>query len=450
MTIVKILLGLLGLGVVVLVHELGHFIFARLMGIDVEAFSIGWGKPVLRKKIGPVEYRLGMFPIGGYCKMRGENEFQEAYENREKEIKMIPGTFFGASPLRRILVCLAGPLFNLVFAILVLSVIWGIGFKEYSPDNRIVLVSDVHPEQHYPADEAGLKSGDRIVEIQGKKIANFRDIQKSISIRAEKILPVRVERGGTFISVNIQPALEKNTGAGQIGIYSWVEPVVSAVAEGSPAAIAGLQAEDRIVRVNGEDLPYTAGLSGILKDNPAVLEIEYERDGTRRQTAIVSSGEEMADLGAAFKINEYRRPPLFPWTALVRGAEEAWENFTVSLGSLRLLFRGIDLTKAVSGPVRITYMVGEVAAAGFGESISAGLSSMANFLSLISIALCVMNLLPLPVLDGGMILLFIIEAIKRRPLHPRFVFIFQTIGVVLIFGIMIFAVFGDILYLTGR
>jgi regulator of sigma E protease len=95
-------------------------------------------------------------------------------------------------------------------------------------------------------------------------------------------------------------------------------------------------------------------------------------------------------------------------------------------------------------------MVGEVAAAGFGESISAGLSSMANFLSLISIALCVMNLLPLPVLDGGMILLFAIEAIKRRPLHPRFVFVFQTIGVVLIFGIMIFAVFGDILYLTGR
>ncbi|MDR1901747.1 MAG: RIP metalloprotease RseP [Treponema sp.] len=450
MTIVKIILGLAGLGVVVLVHELGHFILARLMGIDVEAFSIGWGKPLIRKKIGAVEYRVGMFPIGGYCKMRGENEFQEAYENREKEIKMVPGTFFGASPLRRILVCLAGPLFNLVFAILVLSVIWGIGFKEYSPDNRIVLVSDVHPDQHYPADEAGLKSGDRIVEIQGKKIGNFRDIQKSISIKAEKVLPVTVERDGNIVSVNIEPALEKSTGAGQIGIYSWVEPVVSAVAEGSPAAIAGLRAGDRIIRINGEELSYTAGLSRILKDKPSILEVEYERDGSRGEAGIVSSGEETMDLGLAFKINEYQRPPLFPWTALVKGAEETWENFTVSLGSLRLLFRGIDLTKAVSGPVRITYMVGEVAAAGFGESISAGLSSMANFLSLISIALCVMNLLPLPVLDGGMILLFIVEAIKRRPLHPRFVFIFQSIGVVLIFGIMIFAVFGDILYLTGR
>ncbi|MDR2095795.1 MAG: RIP metalloprotease RseP [Treponema sp.] len=450
MTIVKILLGLVGLGVVVLVHELGHFIFARLMGIDVQAFSIGWGKPILRKKIGQVEYRLGMFPIGGYCKMKGENEFQEAYENREKEIKMLPGTFFGASPWRRILVCLAGPLFNLIFAVLVLSVIWGIGFKEYSPDNRIVLVSDVYPEQYYPADEAGLKSGDRIVAIQGKKIVNFRDIQKNISIRAEKVLPVTVERDGNLVNVNIQPALEKSTGAGQIGIYSWVEPVVSAVAEGSPAAIAGIQAGDRIVGVNGQSLSYTADLSRILKDKPPVLEVEYERDGSRRRADLVVSGEDALDFGLAFRINEYQRPPLFPWIALVKGAEETWENFTVSLGSLRLLFRGIDLTKAVSGPVRITYMVGEVAAAGFGESISTGLSSMANFLSLISIALCVMNLLPLPVLDGGMILLFIIETIKRRPLHPRFVFVFQTIGVMLIFGIMIFAVFGDILYLTGR
>ena len=112
MIVIKIVLGLIGLGVVVFVHELGHFLAARLMGIDVEAFSIGWGKPVLKKKIGAVEYRLGMFPLGGYCKMRGENDLQEAWSTGQNGTSPEPGSYFGASPLRRIVVCVAGPLWS--------------------------------------------------------------------------------------------------------------------------------------------------------------------------------------------------------------------------------------------------------------------------------------------------------------------------------------------------
>jgi regulator of sigma E protease len=117
---------------------------------------------------------------------------------------------------------------------------------------------------------------------------------------------------------------------------------------------------------------------------------------------------------------------------------------------LRLLFKGIDLTQAVSGPVRITYMMGDVAAQGFGQGFGTGIRSMADFLALISIALCVMNLLPLPVLDGGMIALFLVELVRRKPINPRAATAFQTVGAVLIFGLMILAVFGDILYLAGR
>jgi regulator of sigma E protease len=130
--------------------------------------------------------------------------------------------------------------------------------------------------------------------------------------------------------------------------------------------------------------------------------------------------------------------------------EEAWKTLRVSLESLALLFKGIDLTQAVSGPVRITLMTGDVAAEGFAEGVGRGLSSVFNFLALISIALCVMNLLPLPVLDGGSIALFLVEAVKRKPLHPRIINAFQTVGVVLIFGLLIFAVFGDILFLVRR
>jgi regulator of sigma E protease len=452
MTFIKILLGLAGLGIVVFVHELGHFLAARLMGIDVEAFSIGWGKPVLKKTIRGVEYRLGMFPLGGYCKMRGENEFQEAWENRQKEVAPVKGTFFGAGPFRRIVVSFAGPLFNLIFAVLVLSVIWGFGFEVNTLSNRIILASEINPDQSFPADEAGLKTGDRITVINGKQTPYYHDIQENIAVNPEKSLSLTVDRGGETLNFAVRPSLDKSTGAGKIGVYFWTEPVIEALTEASPAAAAGLLPGDRLLRINGETVSHTMDLVKILENNPSTLSVDYQREG-REQTATVLpvySENRMGDLGIIYSSIRYRTPLLSPFAALAKGAAESWKTLVVSLRSLGLLFRGIDLTQAVSGPVRITYMVGDIAAQGFGQSFSTGIRSMADFLALISIALCIMNLLPLPVLDGGMIVLFIVEAVKRKPLHPRAISAFQTAGAVLIFGLMIFAVFGDILYLVRR
>jgi regulator of sigma E protease len=190
----------------------------------------------------------------------------------------------------------------------------------------------------------------------------------------------------------------------------------------------------------------------ILRDRPPVLPLEFERNGQPMKADLVLAYDESggADLGIQYQTMTYHTPAYSPAGALVKGAQEAWKTLTVSLRSLALLFRGIDLTQAVAGPVRITYMVGDAAAEGFGQSFSAGISSMAGFLSLISIALCMMNLLPLPILDGGMILLFLVETLRRRPLHPKAVYAFQTVGVVLIFGLMLFAIFGDILFLARR
>jgi regulator of sigma E protease len=452
MTVLKVLLGLIGLGVVVFVHELGHFLAARLVGIDVEAFSIGWGKAILKRKIGPVEYRIGMFPIGGYCKMRGESEFQEAFERKEQAIPRVKGTYYGTGPGRRILVSLAGPFFNLIFAILVLSFIWGIGFEVNTLDNRIVLASDINPEETYPADEAGLKTGDRIIAIGGKPIANYHDIQEQISPNPEKNLSLQVEREGEVLDLMVRPVLDRATGAGKIGVYFWTDPVISGVAQGSPGAIAGLKPGDRITRINGDPFPYSVALIGLLRDQPPVLQVEYEREGRAEQTELVLSYTDQGttDPGLSYQTIQYHTPSYSPPEALVKGAAETWKTFVVSLRSLSLLFRGIDLTQAVSGPVRITYMVGDVAAEGFGQSFSAGISSMASFLSLISIALCIMNLLPLPILDGGMILLFIVEIIKGTPLPPKAIYAFHTVGAVLIVGLMLFAIFGDILFLTRR
>jgi regulator of sigma E protease len=450
MLILKIALGLFGLGIVVFVHELGHFLAARFVGIDVEAFSIGWGNPILKKKIGGVEYRLGMFPVGGYCKMRGENEFKEAWENNASGVEPIKGTFFGASPLGRILVSFAGPLFNVLFAALVLSIIWGVGFEVQTLDNRIVLASELRADNTYPADEAGFKTGDRIIEVNGKKTSYFHEVQENIAVNPDKLLPVTVDREGKTINLQVRPSLDRSTGAGRIGVYFWTEPVVADLVPNGNAAIAGLLPGDRITRVNGETVTNTIDVIKALESNSGLAAIDYIRGGTENKTEIVLSQSDGDGLGIIWPRVQYRTPSLSPPAAVAKGVSESWKTLVISLRSFGLLFKGIELTEAVSGPVRITYTVGDIAAEGFGRSFGAGLRSMLDFLALISIALCVMNLLPLPILDGGLIILSIVEIIRRKPIHPKALRVFQTVGVALIFGLMIFAVFGDIQYLTRR
>ncbi|MDR1231495.1 MAG: site-2 protease family protein [Spirochaetaceae bacterium] len=458
MIIVKILLGLVGLGVVVFVHELGHFLAARAMGIEVEAFSIGWGKAFLKKKIGGVEYRLGVFPLGGYCKMKGENDLRDADENGEFVPQ--PGGFYAAHPLRRIITAFAGPFFNILFAIAVFSVIWGVGFETPVLENRIILVSDISGDTAYPANVAGLQTGDRIIEIDGKPCENYADIQQTVALNPGEALPFTVIRDNKIVNLTVTPNMDRETATGKIGVYFWTDPVIGRVVPDSPAAHAGLLAGDRITKMADEDFPYSAAITKIFAgfaereessdtaNAMNAVSIEWERaDQTYTGTLDIP---ETGVLGLEWQLPVYKTPHYGFFGAIAKGATEAGTTLAASVKSLTFFFKGIDFTKAVSGPVRITYMVGDVAASGFAESASSGLRSSAEFLAFISIALCVMNLLPLPILDGGLILLFLIEIIRRRPVPTRMVAVFQTFGVVLIGGLMLFALFGDILFLVNQ
>jgi len=438
MILVKIVLGLIGLGIVVFVHELGHFLAARLVKIDVEAFSIGWGKPFLSRKIGTVEYRLGMFPVGGYCKMKGESDYQEAWEERNKGVMPEKGSYLAASPAARILVCFAGPFFNFLFAVLLLSFLWGIGFEIQTLDNKVILASELSPGEVFPADTAGIKTGDRIIEIAGQKVTYFHEIQENIAANPNKPLPVTVERDGKIIQLEVIPALEKSSGAGRIGVSFWTDPVIESVKEGSPAAKAGLKPGDTITSANGQALRNSSDLRKVLDQKPDTLVLEYERNGIQGQVSF-NINEIEEEIGFSWALINYHSPNLSFFEAINKGVNESIKTLAVSIKSLRLLFMGIDLTQAVSGPVRITYMMGDMAAKG-------GLRSYVELIALISIALCMMNLLPLPVIDGGMIILFLVEIIRRKPAHPKAISVFQTCGIVIIFCLMFFALFGDIKY----
>jgi regulator of sigma E protease len=448
-TALKIILGLIGLGVVVFVHELGHFLAARLVKIDVEAFSIGWGNPILKKKVGMVEYRLGMFPFGGYCKMKGETDYNEAWDNMRKGIMPESGSYLAASPAARILVSFAGPFFNLVFAVLLLSIIWGAGFEVNTLENRVVLASEINPAETYPADDAGIKTGDRIIGINGQKISYYHEIHESTTLNPNKPLDMTIERDGEILSVSVTPSLDKSTGAGRIGVLFWADPVIENVKDGSTAQRSGLLPGDTIVSANGQTIRNSADIRKIIDQKPESLVLEYTRNGLNGE-AVFGAEDLEHELGFSWKMIHYRTPNLSFPAAVAKGVSEGFNNLAVYIKSLRLLFMGIDLTKAVSGPVRITYMMGDVAAQSFEQGLGAGLRSIMEFVAIISIALFVMNLLPLPILDGGMIILFLVELIRRKPAHPKVISIFQTCGMVIIFCLFVFAIFGDILFFVHK
>jgi regulator of sigma E protease len=318
--------------------------------------------------------------------------------------------------------------------------------------NRIILASEVETGNRYPADDAGLRTGDRIVAIDGKRVDNFQEVQEGIAPFADKRLELEIERDGERRAASVVPRLDPATGAGKIGVYFWNDPVVEELRKGSPAAIAGLRPGDRILSANGAKIETTVGFSAALRNRPNSLAVTVDRDGTILEKTLVLSWRDdgSLDTGITFTSLRFRTPSLSPPAALAKGASEAFKTFFFSLKSMGLLFRGIDLTKAVSGPVRITYMVGDVAAEGFGESIGAGISAVAGFLALLSVALVVMNLLPIPALDGGLIVLFLAELLYGKPLKPRTVYVFQLVGTAIVFGLLLFSLFGDILFLIGR
>jgi len=442
----SIVWGLIGLSLVVLVHEFGHFMLARMVGIEVEAFSVGFGPALLSHKGKRTEFRIAAFPLGGYCKLKGEEDFRKALDQNLAYIPKEEGSFYAASPLKRIVVASAGPLFNVLFAILVFILVAAIGTTIQTAPNRIILSSQtgsfLQPGLPNPADVAGLQTGDIIRAIDGKPIRDYSDLQEIIASNPKKTMTMEVERNGTILELVITPWLDPNTGAGVIGVYAWVDPVIESVQEKSPAALADLRPGDIIIAANDKPISNTVDLIQVFNDANGVIKLQVLRGAATIEVNLVAKSLEEA--GMTFvSIVRTDKATSVP-DAFVRGVKETTSTIALTFKSIGLLFKGVNVFKAVSGPARITYLIGNAATEQVKASGLMGLVPVLGFLAFISISLAIMNLLPMPVLDGGLILVFIIEALRRRPLTAKALYRYQFVGAAFVIVLFLVATLSDI------
>ncbi len=364
-----IIIGIILLGFLVFIHELGHFIASRASGVAVEAFSIGMGPVLLHKKWRGTDWRISLLPFGGYCAMKGEKDFDDSFSGN---VVLEKDSFYGVKAIFRAIIGFAGPFSNFLFAVFAFFVIALTGYTYYSAGNTVRLATEEYPELHSAAADAGILSGDKIIRINQKEIGDFSDIYSEVAVHPDEDILVLVDRNGEKLEFSVHTDMNKSSGEGKIGVMS----------------------------------------------DPQSIEKK-----------------------------EAKRYSFFP--AIGHGFSETFRLIGLSLKGIATLFKGVNVSESVAGPARITSMMGETAKSGFSAGFRNGVVSVLQFMALISISLFIMNLLPIPILDGFLVLTSIIEAIFGVRVSPKVRNVVQYIGIALIAMLFMLALSGDFHYFTG-
>lgn len=448
------LLGMLAafivaIGILVSVHEYGHFWVARKLGIRVLRFAVGFGRPLWKRvsKKDGVEYVIGSIPLGGYVKMLDEREGNVTAEEA-------PFSYNRAPVWKRILTLLAGPFANLIFAVLVY---WGlliIGVPSLKP-----VVGEVIPDSI--AAHAGLRSDDLITAVQGKPQSTREGV--SLALFANVVEPrlhlrVRAEQGqGGEREVTLElgadrrALTEPETMMQGLGFEFWrprLPALIEAVTAGGSAAQAGLRAGDEILAIDGQPVADVTMVSKLI--NPLMnrtVDIRIKRDQRELELPVTvaeqtSEGRSVGRIGVQLHSNyvipdEMRALQKFgPITALARGLQQTWDTSALSLKMMWKMLAGQVSTKNLSGPISIAEYTGVAA--------RQGVMAFMNWLALISISIGIFNLLPIPMLDGGQIVYQLVELLKGSPVSERIQLISQQIGVAMLLMLLSLTLYNDI------
>jgi regulator of sigma E protease len=449
--LVSFLIGLLSIAGMITIHETGHFVFARLSGITVEVFAIGWGKPLITWRRGSTEYRINFFPLGGYCRLKGADDLRQSLEQQYDHITSNPGSLFALSPLRRIPTFLAGALFNLIGAFILFIPLQMIDYERYG-DPNIVVVTSEYPElfsnengTENAAARAGIQTGDTIIALDGKPVSYFPEIQEILA-NAQRNTAMRftVVRDGKQLEFSVVPDYHEEQRRPIFGLTSYIEPVVTHIAPLSPEASV-LREGDRIRAVYDTPVAHTLDvMQALRRANNEVQFTVTHPDGSTEQVSYIPEKDSLGKSQFQFS---FERPIITVsgdsfLLAIGHAAQQTITAITQTISLIPELFTSRSSDQGtIAGPLRISYMIGEMR--------NAGLRAMLHLLAMVSISLAVANLLPIPGLDGGSIAMSLYEAIRGKPVQAKIYARFQMVGLALLVLLMILVITSDIRFLLG-
>jgi regulator of sigma E protease len=423
------------LGALVFVHELGHFLAAKLCGMRVERFSIGFPPRAFGKQIGDTDYCISWFPVGGYVKIAGmiDESFDTEYLNRPPE----PWEFRARPMWQRMLVISAGVIMNILLAI---AIFWGINYAQGRTVRETTEVGFVAAGS--AAEQTGIRSGDRFVRINGKAVTNWDDILNAMYLETlGSDLDVTMLRGGSEIPVRIPRSLIPDPSESTFGIVPInTEIVVNLVEPGKPADRLGLKPMDVLVSLGGEAVRLDARVREVVQSHAGKpMKVEWLRDGQRLSGETIPTDDGKIGIG-------YGAHYTGPVSTVKYGFFEAFPvglKYMLNMSDLFLrqmwqLFTGkVSVSQSVGGPIRIAQMATQTA--------EIGLVAYLGFMALLSISLAFLNILPFPALDGGHLVFLVYEGVFRREIPVKIKMGIQKVGFALLLAFMAFVLYNDIL-----
>jgi regulator of sigma E protease len=397
--LITLLAFLFVLGVLVFVHELGHFLAARRVGVRVLTFSLGFGPKILKYTKGDTEYCISAIPLGGYVKMAGENPDDPRSGK--------PDEFMSKTKWQRFQVLIMGPVMNIVLAVIVLAFVFSQGVAQPIYREAPPVVAAV--EAGSPAEKVGIQAGDRILTVAGSPVENWEQLLLAIGTRPNRDLAMTVQRGGETKAITVRSTGEGRYEIGVIGVLPDTHPIVGTVLPGDNAARrAGLQPKDEVVSIAGERI-YTAGQfrRAIAAHAGREMPMVIRRNGQEQPIVAIPSEDKGDGVLLGIEIGELSREfTPGPIEAMRLSIDENIRSSGLIFRTLGGLFTGDTAIRQLQGPVGIAQMSGEYA--------QGGMIALLSFMAMLSINLGILNLMPVPVLDGGHIVILMLEGIARR------------------------------------